>query len=150
MVLSSFDYPHLAELEIRKLVLDDFFHGLDLRIIGYIARSLSSKKDTYSLIYVIINYFVIITATGVCGSRSLHYSFGSGRPTGQQVLRPSSDLHLGHLHHLGSNLNDRACSSSVLHLAPGPLPRSQSARTGRETAREKQLQLISVLVICTP
>lgn len=39
-----------------------FSTGLIFEIIGYIARSLSAKKDPYSLIYFIINYFFIVTA----------------------------------------------------------------------------------------
>lgn len=39
-----------------------FSTGLIFEILGYIARSLSAKKDSYSLIYFIINYFFIVTA----------------------------------------------------------------------------------------
>ncbi|KAF3019672.1 hypothetical protein E8E14_003237 [Neopestalotiopsis sp. 37M] len=36
--------------------------GLLFEVIGYIARSLSAKKDPYNLIYFIIQYFFIVTA----------------------------------------------------------------------------------------
>jgi hypothetical protein len=39
-----------------------FYTGLVFEIIGYIARSLSAKKDPYSLIYFVLNYFFILTA----------------------------------------------------------------------------------------
>ncbi|KAK0383635.1 hypothetical protein NLU13_9546 [Sarocladium strictum] len=36
--------------------------GLLFEIVGYIARSLSAKKNPYNLIYFILNYFFIVTA----------------------------------------------------------------------------------------
>lgn len=36
--------------------------GLVFEIVGYIARSLSAKKDPYHLLYFILNYFFIVTA----------------------------------------------------------------------------------------
>lgn len=36
--------------------------GLVFEIIGYIAWSLSAKKDPYSLIFFVLNYFFIVTA----------------------------------------------------------------------------------------
>lgn len=36
--------------------------GLLFEIVGYVARSLSAKKDPYHLIYFILNYFFIVTA----------------------------------------------------------------------------------------
>jgi hypothetical protein len=36
--------------------------GLFFEIVGYIARSLSAKKNPYNLIYFILNYFFIVTA----------------------------------------------------------------------------------------
>ena len=36
--------------------------GLVLEIVGYIARSLSAKKDPYNLLFFILNYFFIVTA----------------------------------------------------------------------------------------
>ncbi|RAL13546.1 RTA1 domain-containing protein [Aspergillus homomorphus CBS 101889] len=39
-----------------------FSVGLVFEIIGYIARSLSAKKDPYHLIYFVLNYFFIVTA----------------------------------------------------------------------------------------
>jgi hypothetical protein len=39
-----------------------FSVGLIFEVIGYIARSLSAKKDPYHLIYFILNYFFIVVA----------------------------------------------------------------------------------------
>lgn len=39
-----------------------FSVGLIFEVIGYIARSLSAKKDPYNLIYFVLNYFFIVTA----------------------------------------------------------------------------------------
>ncbi|KAJ5288783.1 hypothetical protein N7478_001813 [Penicillium angulare] len=39
-----------------------FSTGLVFEIVGYIARSLSAKKDPYHLIYFVLNYFFIVTA----------------------------------------------------------------------------------------
>lgn len=39
-----------------------FSTGLIFEIIGYIARSLSAKKDPYNLIYFVLQYFFIVTA----------------------------------------------------------------------------------------
>ncbi|KAJ5682403.1 hypothetical protein N7462_005568 [Penicillium macrosclerotiorum] len=39
-----------------------FSTGLVFEIIGYIARSLSAKKDPYNLIYFVLNYFFVVTA----------------------------------------------------------------------------------------
>jgi uncharacterized membrane protein YozB (DUF420 family) len=39
-----------------------FSVGLFFEIVGYIARSLSAKKDPYNLIFFILNYFFIVTA----------------------------------------------------------------------------------------
>ncbi|KAK5807657.1 hypothetical protein VI817_001915 [Penicillium citrinum] len=39
-----------------------FSTGLVFEIIGYIARSLSAKKNPYDLIYFVLNYFFIVTA----------------------------------------------------------------------------------------
>jgi hypothetical protein len=36
--------------------------GLLFEIVGYVARSLSAKKNPYNLIYFILNYFFIVTA----------------------------------------------------------------------------------------
>lgn len=36
--------------------------GLIFEVVGYIARSLSARKDPYHLIYFILNYFFIVTA----------------------------------------------------------------------------------------
>lgn len=36
--------------------------GLTFEVVGYIARSLSAKKNPYNLIYFILNYFFIVTA----------------------------------------------------------------------------------------
>lgn len=36
--------------------------GLVFEVVGYVARSLSAKKDPYHLIYFILNYFFIVTA----------------------------------------------------------------------------------------
>ncbi|KAJ4255634.1 hypothetical protein NW762_009632 [Fusarium torreyae] len=36
--------------------------GLLFEIVGYVARSLSAKKDPYHLLYFILNYFFIVTA----------------------------------------------------------------------------------------
>ena len=36
--------------------------GLTFEIVGYVARSLSAKKDPYNLIFFILNYFFIVTA----------------------------------------------------------------------------------------
>ena len=36
--------------------------GLTFEIVGYVARSLSAKKDSYNLIFFILNYFFIVTA----------------------------------------------------------------------------------------
>ncbi|KAG9252285.1 RTA1 like protein-domain-containing protein [Emericellopsis atlantica] len=36
--------------------------GLVFEVVGYIARSLSAKKDPYHLLYFILNYFFIVTA----------------------------------------------------------------------------------------
>lgn len=41
----------------------NFSTDLIFEIIGYTARSLPSKKDTYSFIYFIINYFFIVAAS---------------------------------------------------------------------------------------
>lgn len=36
--------------------------GLIFEVVGYVARSLSAKKNPYNLIYFILNYFFIVTA----------------------------------------------------------------------------------------
>lgn len=39
-----------------------FSIGLLFEVVGYVARSLSAKKDPYHLLYFILNYFFIVTA----------------------------------------------------------------------------------------
>lgn len=47
---------------IRSWWFVPFPVGLLFEVVGYIARSLSAKKDPYHLLYFILNYFFIVTA----------------------------------------------------------------------------------------
>ncbi|KAI1859885.1 uncharacterized protein JN550_011804 [Neoarthrinium moseri] len=54
---------HLSQaIRHRSWYFITFPVGLLFEVIGYIARSLSAKKDPYNLIYFIIQYFFIVTA----------------------------------------------------------------------------------------
>lgn len=54
---------HLTQtIRYRSWWFFPFSIGLLFEIVGYIARSLSAKKDPYNLIFFIINYFFIVTA----------------------------------------------------------------------------------------
>lgn len=54
---------HLTQtIRHRSWWFAPFSVGLLFEIVGYIARSLSAKKDPYNLIYFILNYFFIVTA----------------------------------------------------------------------------------------
>ncbi|KAJ5558469.1 RTA-like protein [Penicillium sp. DV-2018c] len=54
---------HLVRtIRIRSWWWIPFTVGLIFEIIGYIARSLSAKKNPYNLIYFILNYFFIVVA----------------------------------------------------------------------------------------
>ncbi|RFU81231.1 hypothetical protein TARUN_978 [Trichoderma arundinaceum] len=54
---------HLVQtIRYRSWWFMPFSVGLLFEIVGYIARSLSAKKDPYNLIYFILNYFFIVTA----------------------------------------------------------------------------------------
>ncbi|ETS78857.1 hypothetical protein PFICI_08710 [Pestalotiopsis fici W106-1] len=54
---------HLAQaIRHRSWYFITFPIGLLFEVIGYVARSLSAKKDPYNLIYFIIQYFFIVTA----------------------------------------------------------------------------------------
>lgn len=54
---------HLGQtIRYRSWWFIPFSVGLGFEVVGYIARSLSAKKDPYHLIYYIINYFFIVTA----------------------------------------------------------------------------------------
>ncbi|KAL7937228.1 RTA1 domain-containing protein [Trichoderma chlorosporum] len=54
---------HLAQtVRYRSWWFVPFSVGLLFEIVGYIARSLSAKKDPYNLIFFILNYFFIVTA----------------------------------------------------------------------------------------
>ncbi|CAI7594117.1 unnamed protein product [Penicillium glandicola] len=54
---------HTAQIiKIRSWWWMTFSVGLIFEVIGYIARSLSAKKDPYHLIYFILNYFFIVVA----------------------------------------------------------------------------------------
>lgn len=49
-------------IQIRSWWWIPFSVGLIFEVIGYIARSLSAKKNPYDLIYFILNYFFIVVA----------------------------------------------------------------------------------------
>lgn len=54
---------HLAQtIRYRSWWFFPFSVGLFFEIVGYVARSLSAKKDPYNLIFFILNYFFIVTA----------------------------------------------------------------------------------------
>ncbi|KAH7192007.1 glycoside hydrolase superfamily [Fusarium flagelliforme] len=54
---------HLFQnIKYRSWYFITFPIGLLFEIVGYIARSLSAKKDPYHLLYFILNYFFIVTA----------------------------------------------------------------------------------------
>ncbi|GKT99366.1 rta1 [Fusarium langsethiae] len=54
---------HLFQtIRFRSWYFITFPVGLLFEIVGYIARSLSAKKDPYHLLYFILNYFFIVTA----------------------------------------------------------------------------------------
>ncbi|KAI8304298.1 hypothetical protein K4K59_012821 [Colletotrichum sp. SAR11_240] len=54
---------HTAQLvRHRSWYFATFPVGLLFEIVGYVARSLSAKKNPYNLIYFILNYFFIVTA----------------------------------------------------------------------------------------
>ncbi|KPM38258.1 hypothetical protein AK830_g8316 [Neonectria ditissima] len=54
---------HLAQtIRHRSWYFITFPIGLLLEVLGYIARTLSAKKDPYHLLYFILNYFFIVTA----------------------------------------------------------------------------------------
>ncbi|KAF4470517.1 chitinase [Fusarium albosuccineum] len=54
---------HLVQtIRFRSWYFITFPIGLLFEIVGYIARSLSAKKDPYHLLYFILNYFFIVTA----------------------------------------------------------------------------------------
>ncbi|KAK3187019.1 hypothetical protein K4F52_004185 [Lecanicillium sp. MT-2017a] len=54
---------HLAQtIRLRSWWFITFPVGLLFEVVGYIARSLSAKKDPYHLIYFVLNYFFIVTA----------------------------------------------------------------------------------------
>lgn len=54
---------HLFQtIRYRSWYFITFPIGLLFEIVGYVARSLSAKKDPYHLLYFILNYFFIVTA----------------------------------------------------------------------------------------
>lgn len=54
---------HLGQtIHYRSWYFITFPIGLVFEIVGYVARSLSAKKDPYHLLYFILNYFFIVTA----------------------------------------------------------------------------------------
>ncbi|KAF4967353.1 hypothetical protein FSARC_5076 [Fusarium sarcochroum] len=54
---------HLFQtIRFRSWYFITFPIGLLFEIVGYVARSLSAKKDPYHLLYFILNYFFIVTA----------------------------------------------------------------------------------------
>ncbi|WKT40612.1 RTA-like protein [Fusarium oxysporum f. sp. vasinfectum] len=54
---------HLVQtIRFRSWYFITFPIGLLFEIVGYVARSLSAKKDPYHLLYFILNYFFIVTA----------------------------------------------------------------------------------------
>ncbi|KAF5240479.1 hypothetical protein FAUST_4373 [Fusarium austroamericanum] len=54
---------HLFQtIRFRSWYFITFPVGLLFEIVGYIARSLSAKKDPYHLLYFILNYFFVVTA----------------------------------------------------------------------------------------
>ncbi|KAK7432459.1 hypothetical protein QQZ08_001024 [Neonectria magnoliae] len=54
---------HLAQtIRYRSWYFVTFPVGLVLEVLGYVARTLSAKKDPYHLLYFILNYFFIVTA----------------------------------------------------------------------------------------
>ncbi|KAK7421323.1 hypothetical protein QQX98_002217 [Neonectria punicea] len=54
---------HLAQtIRYRSWYFITFPIGLLLEVLGYVARTLSAKKDPYHLLYFILNYFFIVTA----------------------------------------------------------------------------------------
>lgn len=58
-----FLFIHLFQtIRYRSWYFITFPIGLLLEIVGYIARTLSAKKDPYNLLYFILNYFLIVTA----------------------------------------------------------------------------------------
>ncbi|KAH8733803.1 glycoside hydrolase superfamily [Ilyonectria robusta] len=58
-----FLFVHLFQtIRYRSWYFITFPIGLLLEIVGYIARTLSAKKDPYNLLYFILNYFFIVTA----------------------------------------------------------------------------------------
>lgn len=60
---SLFFIAHLAQtIRFRSWWFIVFPIGLLFEVVGYVARSLSAKKDPYHLLYFILNYFFIVTA----------------------------------------------------------------------------------------
>ncbi|CAI7598111.1 unnamed protein product [Penicillium palitans] len=57
-----FVYHTAQTIKTRSWWWMTFSAGLIFEVIGYIARSLSAKKDPYHLIYFILNYFFIVVA----------------------------------------------------------------------------------------
>lgn len=54
---------HLYQtIRLRSWFFIVFPVGLFFEVVGYVARSLSAKKNPYNLIYFILNYFFIVTA----------------------------------------------------------------------------------------
>lgn len=54
-----------------------FSVGLIFEVIGYIARSLSAKKNPYILVYFVLNYFFIVTAPVFFGCGDIYDSLDS-------------------------------------------------------------------------
>lgn len=57
-----FVFHTVRTIRIRSWWWIPFSVGLVFEVIGYIARSLSAKKNPYDLIYFILNYFFIVVA----------------------------------------------------------------------------------------